>query len=153
MRACRHLITGDRLRMAGGAAAKQALQKLCLALKREDAEGDGVMRCIYEGTAEAGEQLNLDTPVHFEWSFEWVYGDFGLKVAAGLALRKKLLPLPRQMKAPLLAAYLPRLLTDKRVLSCMAKQANSRCRCVALPQAMLDDVDTVRLLSEGRLKE
>ena len=57
------------------------------------------------------------------------------------------------MKAPLLAAYLPRLLTEKRVLSCMAKQANSRCRCVALPQAMLDDVDTVRLLSEGRLKE
>ena len=66
---------------------------------------------------------------------------------------KKLLPLPRHMKAPLLAAYLPRLLTEKRVLSCMAKQANSRCRCVALPQAVLGDVDTVQLLTEGRAKE
>ena len=94
MRACRHPITGDRLRMAGVAAAKQALQKLCLALKREDVDGDGVVRCSYEGTAEDGEQLNWDTPVHFKWSFECVDGGFRLKVAAGFALRKKLLPLP-----------------------------------------------------------
>ena len=58
VRACRHLITGDRLRMAGGAAANQALQKLSIALNREDADGDGVMQCIYEGTAEDGEHLN-----------------------------------------------------------------------------------------------
>ena len=153
VRACRHLITDDRLRMAGGAAAKQALQKLCLALKREDADGDGVVQCNYEGAAEDGEQLNWDTPVRFKWAFEGVEGDFGLKVAAGLALRKKLLPLPRQMKAPLLAAYLPRLLTEKRVLSCMAKQANSRCRCVALPRTELHDVETVKLLTEEQPKE
>ena len=70
MRACRHPITGDRLRMAGGAAAKQALQKLCLALKGEDADGDGVVQCNYEGTAVDGEQLNWDTPVRFKWAFE-----------------------------------------------------------------------------------
>ena len=153
MRACRHLITGDRLRMAGGAAAKQALQKLSLALNREHADGDGVVQCIYEGTAEDGEQLNWDTPVNFKWTFEGVEGDFGLRVAAGRALHKRLLPLPRPMKAPLLAAYLPRLLTEKRVLSCMAKQANSRCRCVALPRTELHDVETVKLLTEGQPKE
>ncbi len=65
MRACRHLITDERLRMAGGAAAKQALRKLSLALKREDADGDGVVRCSYEGAAEDGEQLNWDAPVRF----------------------------------------------------------------------------------------
>ena len=153
MRACRHLITDDRLRMAGGAAAKQALQKLSLALKGEDADGDGVVRCSYEGTAEDGEQLNWDTPVHFKWSFEGVDCGFRLKVAAGFALRKKLLPLPRLMKAPLLAAYLPQLLTETHVLYCMAKQANSRCRCVALPRAVLNDINTVQLLTEGRAKE
>ena len=57
------------------------------------------------------------------------------------------------MKPPLLAAYLPQLLTEKHVLSCMAKQANSRCRCVALPRAVLNDIDTVQLLTEGRANE
>jgi len=134
-RARRHPISGDRLRKAGDAAAKLAMQIVSGQLNMKTRYAEEMVACTYDGpTSEEDEQLNWNTPVKFTWKFHDVAGEFAMSVQAGRALGKRMLPIPRALRPPLVAACLPHLLTATRVLPCMRHHDRSLCRAVALPQ-------------------
>ena len=134
-RARRHPISGDRLRKAGDAAAKLAMQIVSGQLNMKTRYAEEMVACTYDGPAsDEDEQLNWNTPVKFTWTFHDVAGEFAMNVQAGRALGKRTLPIPRLLRPPLVAACLPHLITGTRVLPCMNKHDRAVCRAVALPQ-------------------
>ena len=98
-------------------------------------------------------QLKWSTPVTFTWKFKDVADVSDQIVAAGRALGKRTLPLPRVLRPPLVAACLPRLITSTRVLSCMQRIERAVCRSVALLQVKTASIIKARFAVGGASHE